>query len=124
MNVSQALSISSTFDVAKARNHFRKIADGNNWSPMNRMRLSAVITTLSEMALFKGRARINSLLLSYEIVESGSEVGVFFSCELPVEADSESHLEHAQMQLERTAGEVEIMRSGDIDHIVVRVWIE
>lgn len=122
--VQQTINIGSTFDVARARNYMRKIADENAWSTVFRVRTAAVITTLAEMALFKGQARMQNLVLHFDVLEYNGHEGVEFYCDIPAVGRDENYFSISHSQLERTSDELMIEQQDGIDRIIVRLWVD
>lgn len=122
--VQQTINIGSTFDVARARNYMRKIADENSWNTVFRVRTAAIITTLAEMALFKGQARMQNLVLHFDVLEYNGHGGIEFCCDIPATGRNENYFSISHSQLERTSDELTINQQDGVDHIVVRLWAD
>ncbi len=102
------LFVSSTWDIAKARNELRKIVLGQNYPPVVCARAVAAVAALGELILSSGMTGT----LEISIVARHGQQSVELNCKIPQKSKEHLSLETVQSQLTRAADAVE-MREHD-----------
>lgn len=116
------LCIKGTFDIAVARNRLRRTADANHWPPIMRARISAAMTTLAEIVMYKGRSQPEQVMLKVMVINNGVQQGLEFQCLAPFKSDISQHYAVAHWQLERACDDLIIENQGaEEDLITMRV---
>ena len=116
------VDIKGTFDVAVARNQLRKISENIQLPTILRARSAAVISTVSELVLFKSTGDTPQLRLSISFIETNDKSGVEFECIAPFTNDIAKNFPVAEWQLERICDELDIKQHGSDDLLTIRLW--
>jgi hypothetical protein len=112
------LSVSSTWDIAKARNEARKVVLGQNYPPVVCARAVAVVAALGELILSSGMTGT----LEISIVPRNGKQSVELICKIPQMEREHLSLETVQSQLARAADGVEMHEYHNQLDITVYLW--
>ncbi len=120
MATETSVQISGTFDIAATRQQIRKLAEELQWSPLLRVRATAALTALAEIAYFRNPERVRAEPLVVNIHILGPK-GIEYHVDTNFTAICTRYAV-ARWHLERVCDHLVIENHGETDHIVMRVW--
>ena len=98
------LFLSSTWDIAKARNELRKVVLAQNYAPTMCARAVAVVAALGELTLSSGV----TATLDIAIVSRQGQPHIALNCKIPQKGKGHLSLETLRAQLTRATDSVEM----------------
>lgn len=109
------LYLSSTWDIAKARNELRKVVLGQNYPPVVCARAVAAVAALGELILSSGMTATLDIL----IVSQHGQPIIELNCKIPHKGGERLSLETLKAQLARATDTVEMHEQDKQLEIIV-----
>lgn len=115
------IQIGGTFDMAVTRQRIRRLSDEFQWSSMLRLRVIAAFTALAETLYFREHQREIPLTVNLCIFKDERRDTIEYHVDVNFE-EIRKRFPVAHWRLERVSDDLVIKNSGEIDHLVLRIW--
>jgi anti-sigma-K factor RskA len=115
------ITISGTFDMARARQALRKMGDQQAWPNVLTLRSIAAVTALAESLYFSSPDRSSPLRISIQMHQRGGHPVVELRAHTQFDEVSR-HCTSVRGQLERASDEFLLERADRGDHLTLRLW--